>query len=309
MILVIGASGYIGWYLTAALAERDAVVATYRSNPIVPKGDSIRAVRLDACDRDQVRAILSDRRPETIVNLAAATMPDWCETHRPEAYKANVRIPENLVAFAGTCNARIVHLSTCYVFPGDLPLGSPGYREADVPAPVNYYGLTKLIGERVIQGYPRGIVCRLTHVFGPRLNHHEPNIFTKYYDDLDAKRPVAVLGKPHVIKPLYIKDAVDFLERIVGSDLQSGLFHCAGLDSLTKVEFARKMCDTWGFDPSLIVPAATGDKRAKRPTNSCLDITRAISTLGFHPRTVDEALQDIKKSDQRNNESFHEVLI
>ncbi len=300
MILIIGASGYIGWYLTRALASRsprDPIVAAYHSHPAVPEGPTIIAERLDACNREQLRATILGHRPDTIVNLAAATTPDWCETHQDAAFRLNVGIPENLVAVAKEHGARIVHLSTCYVFSGDLPAGSAGYREADVPEPVNRYGTTKLLGERVVHEHPRSIVCRLAHVFGSRLEHHEPNLFTKYFDCLHANRPVAVLGKQDLIKPLYIHDLVDLLVKIIHSPVQSGLFHCAGTESLTKEEFARKICKTWRFDPGLIVPAESSGNRARRPINSCLDNKHVLSTFDVIFHDVGDAMLDIKKNE------------
>lgn len=303
-ILVIGASGFIGWHLVRFLGvSGKATIATYHSHPIIPEGPTIVAKRLDACDRDQVRGVVERHRPSTIINLAGATLPDWCESHRESAFKLNVQLPENLVAVSRECTPRIIHLSTCHVFSGDLPFDSTGYREGDLPAPTNYYGETKLLGESVIREYPLAVVCRLAHVLGTKLPHQEPNLFTKYHDNFRDGKPVAVLGKREFIKPIYVKDLINVLMRLIQSGTESGLFHCAGPEEITKEGLARKICETWGFDTRLIVPAGVDDCRARRPMNSCLDNARIKSVLGIKCQDIITALKDIKQG--MDDDSFN----
>jgi len=293
--MIIGASSYIGWYLSEALAQHGMVIGTYYHTPKLPQHPNIFPLALDVRDAGQVKAIIARYHPTDIVNLAGYTMPDCCEDHQAEAHALNVTGPNNIVTGSRQCAARIIHISTCYVFSGDKPPFSQCYSEDDLAEPVNVYGKTKLLGERAILEYPKGIVCRVSHVYGPRKAHHAPSIFTTAYDALRHNHHFDISSQ-NIITPIYLFDLINLLIEILGSNVQHGLFHVAGPEITTKLEFAQKMCDVWNFDRELIQLVNPTMKRAKRPLNSCLNTQRVRDTFPCTFRTITEALLEVRSN-------------
>jgi len=159
--LVIGASGQVGQHVAEALRERGwDVTGTFASRP----GAGLR--RLDVLDDEAIASCVREVRPDVCVLSAALTNVDGCEEEPARAEAANARAPG---VFADSCRAigaRVVLLSTEYVFDGT----AGPYSEGDAPSPINVYGRTKLEGEaRVLAADPRNLAVRTTVVFS-----HDP---------------------------------------------------------------------------------------------------------------------------------------
>lgn len=139
-ILLIGATGQVGWELHRVLASLGPVAA--------PGHD-----RLDLADRDQVRRCLRDIAPNLVVNAAAYTDVDGAEADEERAQAINAEAPGMLAEEARRLGIPLVHYSTDYVFGGTQApaAGDRPYREDDAPSPINAYGRTKLAGERAIR--------------------------------------------------------------------------------------------------------------------------------------------------------------
>ena len=103
---------------------------------------------LDITQKDQGLAFIRKIRPEVIINCAAFTQVDLCETRKDLAWAVNVTGAENLALAAVACGARLVQISTDYVFDGQ---SNNPYIESDAPHPINAYGQTKLVGEQAVQ--------------------------------------------------------------------------------------------------------------------------------------------------------------
>src|SRR6266480_6065061 len=151
-IAIIGAGGRLG----AALAReysRDLEVTSFARS------------QLDLGELDRVRSALTETKFELLINCAALTNVDYCESHREEAFLVNAEAPCLLAEIANGKSARLIHFSTDYVFDGKQQVP---YTEEDKPVPLSVYGESKLEGERsVIQVSPRNLVVRLSWVFGP----------------------------------------------------------------------------------------------------------------------------------------------
>ena len=152
-ILILGAGGRLG----SALARE------WRA-----RGQDVLAMDRTAFSLDKVAEVqerLAGLEFEVLVNCAALTNVDYCESHREEAFRINA---ESVAAMAGVCaqkNARFIHVSTDYVFDGNA---TAPYSEADAPHPVSVYGESKLAGEvEALAASPRNWVARVSWVFGP----------------------------------------------------------------------------------------------------------------------------------------------
>ena len=151
-IIIIGANGRVGAALTREYQRPFSVKAFARN-------------QLDLGKLDQVRSTLSEIEFDLLINCAALTNVDYCESHRDEAFLVNSQGPRLLAEICSQKSAKLVHISTDYVFDGkqDTP-----YIEKDPPAPLSVYAESKLTGEEeVLAVSPKNLVVRLSWVFGP----------------------------------------------------------------------------------------------------------------------------------------------
>lgn len=161
-ILVTGSNGQLG---RAINKEYENSGVTF-VNTDVAEGDGI--VALDITNIDQVLALVRKERPDVIINCAAHTNVDACETQWDAAYRINALGPRNLSIAAEEIGAKMIHVSTDYVFEGN---GTRPYTEFDDPNPVSAYGKTKLEGERFVKEFcRRHFIFRTAWLYGDGKN-------------------------------------------------------------------------------------------------------------------------------------------
>ncbi len=244
----------------------------------------------DIGDLDAVRSFLGKHPDIThIANAAAFSLVDPSETRRDEAHRANALGPENLGRAAAEAGVRLVHLSTDYVFPGNVhrPL-----KEDDPVKPLSYYGATKLEGERrLLAAFPDACVIRTSWIFG----RGGKNFVSKLLELLRTEDEIR-LTNDHWNSPTY---AADLAEAVVNLRDANGIFHFSNKGAATKYEFGlamRDMAAKAGFSTKakriLPVPGSTFPSPAARPVYSAFDLSKAEKSLGKPIRPWGEALAD-----------------
>lgn len=152
-ILIIGKDGQVGWELQRTLSPMGQVFALNRAS-------------LDLSDTDKIRDVIREIKPSLIVNSAAYTAVDKAESDQEMAHQINAIAPGILAEEAKKHDALLIHYSTDYVFDG---LSKSPYKEQDKTAPINYYGLSKLEGEKSIQEVGgKHLILRTSWVYGMR---------------------------------------------------------------------------------------------------------------------------------------------
>ena len=147
-ILVTGASGLLGKKIVKELLDRDfEIIAIYNRNPILFEHRQLIKIRMDITNKVLLEDLILREKPGVIVHSAAYTDVDGCEKNKLMAWKVNVEATHSVVRAAKVVKAHVVYISTDYVFDGEKGL----YKETDIPNPINYYGLTKLIGEEIVK--------------------------------------------------------------------------------------------------------------------------------------------------------------
>lgn len=227
-----------------------------------------------------------------IVNCAAFSLVDLAETRRVEAMRANGLGPENLGILAAEIEASLVHISTDYVFPGSLqrPL-----REDDPVSPLNYYGFTKLEGERrLLEVNPKACIIRTSWIFG----HGGKNFVAKLLEMLQKNEEIR-LTDDHWNLPTYAPDLGCAILKMLNA---SGIYHFANQGPASKYEFGlamREFAEEAGFSirakKILPVPDATFPSPASRPVYSTFDLTKIEKKLGAPIRHWKEALLEYVK--------------
>jgi dTDP-4-dehydrorhamnose reductase len=153
--------------------------------------DNLLYEELDLTDAVAIHHLFEKYHPEAVIHLAAEAQPDTCEINKELADNVNVDATALLLYEASRCKAFFTYISTDFVFPGS---GGP-YKEEDAVGPVNYYGLTKLRSEELVQKYehPWAIV-RTVLVYGNTLAGTRTNIISWVRGELDKKKPIRVVG-------------------------------------------------------------------------------------------------------------------
>jgi dTDP-4-dehydrorhamnose reductase len=248
--LITGAFGMLGRDLQAALDDRD-VTALRRSD-------------LDVTDAAAVRAAVD--RHDVVLNCAAFTKVDDAETHEDAAYAVNALGPANLAAACAETGARLVTISTDYVFDGTAT--SP-YAEDRPRDPINAYGRTKAAGEELaLDRHPDGtFVVRTAWLYGA----HGPN-FARAMLNLAAAKETWAVVDDQLGQPTWTADLAAQLVALVDADAPAGIYHGTNSGQATWYDFARAVLEESGLDPDRITPTDSSAfvRPAPRPSYSVL---------------------------------------
>ena len=233
---------------------------------------------LDVTDPAAVRGTVRRLRPDVVVNCAAWTAVDEAESHEPEALAVNGRGAANLAAACSAAGARLIHISTDYVFGGAR---RRPYREDAVAAPGNAYGRTKLAGEQAVLGRlpDGGYVVRTGWLYGA----HGPN-FVRTMIRLERQQPrVDVVDDQHG-QPTWTVDVATRIIALAGCGAPGGVYHATSAGQTTWYGLAREIFGLLGADPARVaaVPSSARPRPAARPAYSVLAHT-AWSGAGITP--------------------------
>lgn len=279
---ITGASGVVGAKLARQAAEAgeyDAIRAYTHGEPparanalALAHGGAVSWAPLDIGDRDAVRAEARAHPPAVIVNPAAMTNVDACESRHAEAWASNGAGPRHLAEVARDAGAHLLHVSTDYVFPGDERQPGP-YREDAAPRPINHYGVTKLEGERAVAAVCEGAapytIVRTALVYG-RIPGGRSNFVTWLSGELRAGRRVRIVTDQRNTPTLADDLAAALLW--LARHGRAGTYHVAGPDLVGRDEWARAIAAHFGLDAGLIdwVTTARLNQPAPRPRFSGL---------------------------------------
>jgi dTDP-4-dehydrorhamnose reductase len=276
-VIVTGGSGQLGREVVKHLLARGhQVVAIHHSRePLNMHG--VKWVRLDLSNGYLFEDLVWKEKPHTIIHCAAMTDVDACEVDKPRAWRVNVEATRSVVRAARAVNAHIIYVSTDYVFDGEKGM----YKEADTPSPINFYGLTKLIGEELVKSSDvLYTIIRPSAIFGSSAGKKG---FAEYVvERLSTGQEVRALVDQYV-SPTYNVFLGEAIVKI--AEIKPlGVLHVAG-DRMSRYEFALKIAEALEAPKTLVKEARTQEMSwtARRPRDSSLDTSKARALLGeFH---------------------------
>ena len=294
-ILITGAAGQLGTELQKQLAAGKSELGAL---PEVYAGATVRAIdlpELDIADRSATVACITDFAPDVIFNCAAFTNVDGCETQTDAAFRANALGPRNLAMAAEAVGAKLVHISTDYVFSG-RPNGGVPLDETAAVGPVSAYGRTKLLGEEYVQRFcSRYFILRTAWLYG-----YVGKNFVKTMVNAGKKFGKLTVVDDQLGNPT---NAVDLAHHmlLLGATEEYGLYHCTGEGVCSWYEFACEIIRLAGVDAS-VAPctsdeyAAAHPAAARRPAWSALDNRMLRCTVGNGMRPWRQALEAFFRS-------------
>jgi len=278
-ILVIG-GGLLGREVVFASRDLFETYVTYNSNP-----SAIEGCQSHKMDITRNVDLIKSFAPDYIVLTAAMTNVDRCETDREGAWKVNALGPKMVALAAKEIGSRLIHVSTDYVFDGERGR----YREDDPVAPINYYGESKLAGEKFIREIcPDSIIARTSVLYG--WNPVRPNFVTWAIEELKKGNRINIVTDQY-ISPTPSSNLADMILNI--RDL-SGIFHASGSERINRYDFVLKIARNFDLDESLINPISSDQLtwKARRPRDSSLNVSK-ISRI-TKPLDVDEGLKTMR---------------
>ncbi len=285
-VAVTGANGLLGSEAVRLLAGRQDVLALGHGPCRLPPGPYEWA-DADLGDGRSVEAALLRFRPEAVLHAGAATDVDGCERDPDLAWRVNVGGSEQVARACRALGARLVAVSTDYVFDGE----AGPYSEDAVPNPRGAYARTKRCGEEAaLLLVPDCAVARVAVVYSGRPGA-KSTFATQVVEKLARGEPVRAFVDQIVSPTLASNGAAMCLEVLLETSYR-GVLHTSGATSLDRVEFARLVADRFGLRGE-IVPVKTADVRlpAPRPLRGGLVTDRAAALLRAKPLAVPEALE------------------
>ncbi|TFD61364.1 dTDP-4-dehydrorhamnose reductase [Cryobacterium suzukii] len=230
--LITGATGMLGLDLQTALAGRD-VTALGRND-------------LDVTDLDAVKAAVAGH--DVIINCAAYTKVDDAETNEDEAYQVNAVGSRNLAVAASAMHAKLVQISTDYVFDGSA---TTPYAENTPHSPISAYGRTKAAGEDfvVAENGARSYIVRTAWLYGK----NGPN-FAKTMLKAAGTRDTLNVVNDQVGQPTWTVDLAAQIVLLLDSDAPVGIYHGTNAGVASKFDQARDVFSLAGFDPERVLP-------------------------------------------------------
>lgn len=300
MITIVGAGSTTGAALIPMLLEEtDVQLQLISSRPLEYDHARVRMQVVNVRDKNALKQSIMSAMPNLIINLAAMTNVDLCETERQMAWDLNVTLVENLSRISRVLDAKMVQISTDYVFDGT----KGPYTESAVPNPINYYGKSKLAGENIcVSGNTNSLIIRTNVIYGPP--RERPDFVRWVLDALDAGTPIRVVDD-QIGNPTYVDDLAEVIMRL-GMSRRTGIYHVGGSDFLSRYDFALKIAEFFKLDPGVIRKVSTSDlaQTAKRPLKLGLISLKAETDLRMKMRGVESGLTTIRQYLVRNRDSL-----
>lgn len=250
---VLGAGGQIGSTAVSVLAKDQDVLALSRAE-------------VDITDFDSLRNRLMEYRPQVVLNAAAYTNVDACESNRELATRVNATAVGEVASICDELEAKLIHISTDYVFSGGK---NTPYQEKDETHPLNFYGQTKLLGENLASSKnPRTWIVRTSWIYKSGFRNFPSVVIDKLRQGSDFQVVDDQVGAPTSASSL-----VSSLRQLVEVSPDFGVYHVTNSGQTSWYEFARLIAQSLKLDEILIKPVTSSEfaRPALRPGFSVLD--------------------------------------
>jgi len=283
-ILVTGANGQLGTDLCKALQYFELIPLTHKN--------------IEVADINSVKYAFCKHKPDIIINTAAYVRVDDCETEQDKAFRVNALGARNVAVAAQELGAKLVHISTDYVFGGESKPRATPYTEFETPIPLSVYGKSKLAGENFVRHLcQKHFIIRTSGLFGVAGASGKGGNFVETMLKLAQEREELKVVNDQVFSPTYTKDLAKKIAQLITTEYY-GIFHITNRGSSSWYEFAREILRLAGSKtPVIPITADEYPQKARRPRFSVLD-NYHLRLLGMDDmRTWQEALKDymIKK--------------
>lgn len=291
-ILITGANGLLGQKLMSHYHNHPDVKTIATGINKSRLGNRSYAYHtMDITSEDEVKKVIAEVSPDVIINTAALTQVDQCETEREACWRLNVTAVDHLIKASEENNCFLLHLSTDFIFDG----AAGPYKEDDKPNPVSYYGESKVASEKLLENSKIAYaIARAQLVYGIVPNLGRSNIILWVKKSLEEGKEIKVVNDQWRT-PTLAEDLAKGCASIAEKEAK-GIFHLSGEEMLSPYDMAIATADFFDLDKSLIhkVDSSTFTQPAKRPQKTGFILEKAKQELGYQPVSFLEGLALLK---------------
>ena len=295
-ILITGGKGQLANEIKTIIEPGRAEIGPIELNNA--KTEFVDVDELDITNLDAVRSYINDFKADVVVNCAAYTNVDGCESNLDAAFKVNAIGPRNLAIACEEVGAKLLHVSTDYVFSGE-DAAAPR-KEFDETKPVSAYGTTKLLGEQYVRDFcSRYYIVRTAWLYG--YNGH--NFVYTMMKLAKANDSITVVNDQRG-NPTNANDLAYHILKLIKTD-EYGVYHCTGEGECSWYDFASKIIALSG-ENCTVNPCTSQEYKAKypnsadRPAYSSLDNMMLRATVGNEMRDWQTAIETFMKNVKNN---------
>jgi dTDP-4-dehydrorhamnose reductase len=265
-IAIFGVEGQLGRDLQAQLSDFDVVEMLYES--------------VDITDGERVRSAVDGVAPDWVINAAAMTHVDRCESERDLAFAVNAEGARHVARAAAANGAKLIHISTDYVFDGKK---TTPYVETDTPGPINVYGESKLGGEKYVESEcPLYYIVRTSGLYGRHECWGKRTTFVRTMLRLARDHTRLKVVNDEVLTPTYTEELASHVRRIVENHPPAGIYHATNEGRCSWFDFATEIFRLSNIPIEIEpIPAAEWGAPARRPAWSVLD-NGALEAAGLN---------------------------
>lgn len=299
-ILITGSNGLLGQKLVYKLKDKTVqCIATARGENRLVNTSGYEYAILDITSYDNTEDVFTKYKPDVIINTAAMTNVDACETEKEACWLLNVRAVQNQVTVLERLSEKVpdykpqfIHLSTDFIFDGTHgPLD-----ENETPNPLSYYAESKLAAEKIVQSSSlHWAIARTVLVYGIVDNMSRSNIVLWVKQNLEQGKTINVVDDQYRT-PTLAEDLADGCI-LIAEKKARGVYNISGKDFLNILEVAHLVADYYKLDKSLIKPSKSADIKqpAKRPPITGFIIDKAKRDLGYKPHSFTEGIRFLEE--------------
>ncbi|WP_296622956.1 NAD(P)-dependent oxidoreductase [Marivirga sp.] len=289
-ILITGSNGLLGQKLVNLITEQNKhdLIATARGKNRLPKESVYIFESLDITNEQEVMDVVGKYQPDVIINTAAMTNVDQCETEQEDCWKLNVTAVDHLIKASEKHNAFLLQLSTDFIFDGE----DGPYREEAKANPISYYGESKLAAENLIlESKIDWAIARTVLVYGIAHDMSRSNIILWVKKSLEDGKDIQVVDDQWRSPTLAEDLAMGCL--LIAEKKAKGIYNISGDDLLTPYEMAVKTAEFFDLPQTTMTKSdSTKFKQtAKRPPKTGFILDKAKKDLGYKPHSFEEGIK------------------
>lgn len=291
-ILITGSNGLLGQKLVKlCMKYKYPFLATSKGENRNPSCPSENYFSMDICNKLEINGVFEAFYPTHVIHTAAITNVDACEQDPERCYEVNVQATKYVFDAVQRHQAHLVLLSTDFVFDGK----NGPYKETDEVKPLSIYARSKVEAENLLQesSYTNWSIARTIIVIGQAANLSRSNMVLWVRDSLRKGEAIRVVNDQYRM-PTWADDLAWACLKLCSSN-KTGIFHLSGKDFVSMFEFAHQIADFYSLDRSLISETTSEslNQAAKRPPKTGFILEKAVSELGYAPKSISEFLQEI----------------
>lgn len=291
-ILIIGAKSKTAQALIRLITAETSwqIILVSSSYETFHQTGSISYYPIDYSQPKELKNIFLKELPTIVINAAAMTNVDKCETEHKSAWEANVTLVEYIARMCKITDAHLIHFSTDYIFDG----AKGPYSENDIPNPISYYGKTKLASENACKAATVSHTIIRTNVVYGFSAYYSKDFVEWTLSNLEEGKPFGVVTD-QISNPTLTDDIALAVIKIIRKK-REGTFNIGGADWLSRFDFARAIATVFHLDDTLIKPILTESlhQKARRPLKGGLLTLKAQTDLQMNFATVQAGLSTLR---------------